>query len=443
MFAKRCRGRIGGSDDPLTEVISGAGLSLLLRVLGATAQFGFSMVVARYYGAEGLGIYTLSLSNTVIASVLGRWGLDQAALKLIAIRANKREWALVEAIQIRALKLVMSISVGITLVLFVLAQWLAGHLYRDHASGMGVMLQVLVLGIVPFSGLNLIAECLRAVGKVAAYAMIQSILVATIAMAGLPLLDRFGLGLSSAAYAYVFACYATFLCALHAWRSFLHQQPAAIERGASSAENLLETATSMAWISIVGTLMSFSETLLLGLFRPADNIGIYSAALRLSLLMSFIIIAFNTVLAPKFAALIQSEKRSTVQKLARKTMVMMLVATIPVLIVFILFPGYTLLLFGHEFKQGSDALVILALAQWFNVATGPAGLLLMMGGHEKLLRKFTVYTWLTNAAAGLLLIPPYGAIGAACSASVGIVMLNILAILGVRKQMGIALIGFS
>lgn len=425
----------------LGDVVSGAGLSLLLRVVGAAAQFGFSVIVARFYGADGLGVYSLSLSNIVIASVLGRWGLDLTALKLIAIHANNGEWSVVNAIQVQALKLVLSISTGVTLVLFVSAQWLAGHVF--HQSTMGGIFEILVLAIVPFSGLNLIAECLRAVKKVAAYTLVQSILVAIIAMAGIPLLDRFGFGLSSAAYAYVLACYAAFLWALHAWRCFLREQSATTECHVKYSNNLLETSTSMAWIAIVGTVMSFSETLLLGFFRSPDDLGIYSAALRLSTLVNFIIIAFNGLLAPKFAALIQCDKRTTVQSLARKASVIMMGATVPMFVAFVLFPEYTLQLFGIEFRQGTSTLVILACAQLVNIATGPAGLLLMMGGHEKLLRKFTVYTWLTNSGAGLLLIPAYGAIGAACSASVGIVMLNALAILGVKKRMGIALIGFS
>ncbi|MDX8389643.1 MAG: oligosaccharide flippase family protein [Mariprofundaceae bacterium] len=420
----------------LREVLSGAGISLLLRLLGAGAQFIFSVALARLYGADGLGVYTLALSFTVISSVLARWGLDQAALKLVAIYAEKGEWGKVRAVQLHAMKLVMLISVIITTLLLISSQWLVEYLF--HQQGLSALLSILALAIIPFSGLNLIAECLRAVKKVSAYTVIQSVLVAIVAMAGVLLLDQFEIGVQSAAYAYVFACYITFFVALCVWRHIILQKK--ISTKTNLDLKLFETASPMAWVTIVATLMSFSETVLLGLFRSSDEIGIYSASLRFALLTSFIVIAFNSVLAPKFASLIRDNEKSMVQELARNSAVLMLLAALPLLVVFIFFPEYTLQLFGDEFEKGGRVLVILALAQMVNVGMGPAGLLLMMGGHERVMRKLSLYTWIISAGAGLLLIPLYGAIGAACSAFIGIVLLNILAVLGVRKYMGISLL---
>ena len=440
MVKSSIRSWVASLDDPLRDLIAGAGLTLLLRIFGAGIQFGFSIVVARIYAADGLGIFTLSLSITVIASVLARWGMDQTALKLVAIHADRNQWKEVKVIQFKTLGCVVLFSCIITMIALVLVQWLGSRLEQAE---LGSMVQWLILAVLPFAGLNLLAECLRSVKQVAAYTLIQSVLVPTIATLNIALWNHLGFGLAAAAYSYVIACYATFGGAVYWWRRFLNRQTMARTASGISWKSLLETATPMAWIAIIGTVMSFSETLLLGLFRSSDEVGVYSAALRLAMLLSFLNIAFNAVLAPNFAALIRGHKTELAQGLARKAAVIMLIAALPLVLGFTLFPGYFLWLFGGAFGSGSPALMILALGQFVNVAMGPAGLLLMMGGHEKLLKQFTILAWLSSASLGLVLIPTYGTVGAACSATLGIVMLNLLAVYGVRKSMGIALITWS
>jgi O-antigen/teichoic acid export membrane protein len=420
----------------LKEVISNAGVSLLLRLVGAAAQFIFSVVIARMYGAEGFGIYTLALSFTVISSVIGRWGLDQAALKFIAIYAERGEWSEVRAIQKRALKLVMLISSICTILLLVASQWLARYLF--HQPDLDTLLQIMVFAILPFSGLNLLAECLRAVKNISAYTVIQGVLVPTFSILTIFLFAQFNFSIFSAAYAYVLACWVTFIVALYLWSRFTKMTG---ESTISSCKmKLFETAAPMALVTIVAILMSFSETVLLGLFRSSEDIGIYSAALRLAMLTSFIVIAFNSILAPKFASLIRENRKTTVQKVARDSVAMMLVVALPLLVILIFYPEGVLKLFGYDFEKGATVLVILAFAQLVNVIMGPAGLLLMMGGGEKVMRKLTLNTWLISTVAGLFLIPQFGAIGAACSAFIGIVLLNILAVLQVKKLLGITLL---
>ena len=429
MFPNQIRKLIPSRGGHLKEVISGAGISLTLRLIGAACQFMFSVVIARMYGAEGFGIYTLALSCTVIASVMGRWGLDQAALKFIAIHAERGEWGEVRAIQKRALKLVMLISSSFMVLLFIASQWLASSLF--HQPDLDNLLQIMIFSILPFSGLNLLAECMRAIKKISAYTVVQGVLVPTFSIAAIILFAQIKIGIVSAIYAYVISCWAAFLVAFLLWRRLIKNKK--ISFGKKGTVKLLQTSTPMAWVAIITAVMSFSEIVLLGIFRTPEEAGMYAAALRLALLINFIIVAFNSILASKFATLSDQSKTDEMRKLAKESTAIMLLVTSPLLVVFLLFPGYALSVFNPEFIEAENILRILSVAQLINIGLGPVGLMLMMTGHESAMRKITIVSWLVLLLSGFILIPQYGMMGAAWTSFIAIFLINILSLYGVKK----------
>ena len=78
-LARRLRGLAQAS--PWWELILRSATVLLVRIAGAGLGFGFNVALARVLGADGLGIYHLSLTFALIASTVGRMGMDPAMLK--------------------------------------------------------------------------------------------------------------------------------------------------------------------------------------------------------------------------------------------------------------------------------------------------------------------------------------------------------------------------
>jgi hypothetical protein len=68
----------------------------------------------------------------------------------------------------------------------------------------------------------------------------------------------------------------------------------------------------------------------------------------------------------------------------------------------------------------------LAIGQWVNVATGPAGTLFYMSGYEKILRNDIFFVTLLGVSISTVLIPLYGVNGAALSTTIALTVLNLL-----------------
>ena len=428
---------IAGLDLHIGEVIAGASLSFAIRILGALAQLGFTVLLARIFDAEGMGIYILALSITVIASTIGHWGLDQAALKYIAVYKDQNKWREIKEIFYKAAVLVSAISIFVSVLLFLLVPWLSTFFANE--SQLTELLHILVLSILPFSLLNLFAECLRAIKMIGAYTLVQGFLVPFLSVGFLIAFYLLNTELKGAAYAYVLTTYVAFGIAAFLWQrsSCLKHDTTTIQQEAVSFITLLNTANPMAGVTFVSVAMSFNETLLLGIFRTSEEVGIYAAALRLALLINFVIIAFNSILAPKFAALHRQEALSSIEILAISSVRIMFFLTLPIFVVFFIFPDYLLLIFSPYFAAASGALMILAFGQLFNILAGPVGNMLLMTGHEKEMRKNVIVAAFASFSLGVVIISDFGVVGAAWASTAGMIILNCLCSWSVRKKLRI------
>jgi O-antigen/teichoic acid export membrane protein len=164
----------------------------------------------------------------------------------------------------------------------------------------------------------------------------------------------------------------------------------------------------------------------LGVWYDSADVGIYNVAMRIATILTLALAATNNIAAPKFAELYATGNLQTLSQLTRKTIIASTFIATVLVLPLIIFPGFVLGLFGADYAAGSTALVILAAAQWVNVASGPVGALFSMSGHEKILRNDIFVATILGIGLGLVLVPLYGINGAAWSTALAISVLNLL-----------------
>jgi len=110
-----------------------------------------------------------------------------------------------------------------------------------------------------------------------------------------------------------------------------------------------------------------------------------------------------------------------------------------------LFPDVVLGIFGPGFvgPEGRLVLRILAIGQLCNVMCGPVGQILLMTGNARAHRSNLVMSLTWGMLMCLLLIPAYGAVGAAFAAATTLTMSNALAVYKVRRILNIDPFPFS
>lgn len=418
----------------MQEMLRGAGIAFALRVSGAGFGFMFNVLLARRLGAEGAGIYYLAFVVVLVGTVAGRMGLDNALLRFTAVHAAAKEWGAVKGVYRRGISLALPISALSAVVVMASAGLIAREVFSDPS--LASPLRWMSLAIVPVSLFTLHGELLKGLSRVRDAAILQGAAVSVLSLL-LFLVARPGWGVMGAVFAYTGASVLVLIVSVLLWRKATPQLQNL--RGEFSGRVLASTAFPLLLVASMDLVMTFTDTIMLGIFGQAADVGVYGAAMRTAMLTSFVLIAVNSVVAPKFAALFGQGDFGNLEAMARQATGLMLLLAAPVLLVFLLVPGLVMTVFGENFETGALALALLAAGQFFNVAAGPVGYLLAMSGNQKIQRNISICAALLNVSLNLLLIPWYGINGAALATATSWIMMNLAAMFFVRRKLGVSI----
>jgi len=170
----------------------------------------------------------------------------------------------------------------------------------------------------------------------------------------------------------------------------------------------------------------------------AAEVGVYSACVRVALVMVLFLTAVSYVFSPFVADLHARGERDRLDALFKAITRWTVAGTIPLLLLLLILPQSILRIFGgSEFASGSDALRILVIGQAINVSVGAAGFVLIMAGRTG----WDLVVYGVSAALDLtlawILVPRFGIEGAAASQAITIAVSNWLRLALVRRFVGI------
>ena len=431
--------RLVAMDGHTRELVEGASISFALKVVGAGLTLALNLLLAHVLGADGAGLYFLALTAVTVASVFGRMGLDNVVLRFVAASASESNWSGVKGVYRHGVRLAAIASLGSTILLWLLAPWLANDVFSD--PDLAWPIAFMAVATVPISLAKLHAEMLRGLKRILYATLVQPIggvVFPALTSAGIVFL-AIPYGLSGATIGYALAAAATFLAGLALWRK---STPKLKNVSASfPPQTLLRSSMPLFWSSSINLLMTWTGTIVLGVYATSTDVGVFNVASRTAAITGFVLVAVNSIAAPKFAALYNAGDRDGLERLAQRATWMMVAAATPALLLFIAFPEPIMRIYGSEFAVGGTVLMVLAVGQFINVATGSVQYLLMMTGHERVVRNCVAISAFANVSLNLVLVPIWGIIGAAIAAAISMSTLNLLAWSLVRGKLRVDLIG--
>ncbi len=416
-------------DSNSREMLLGSLTGLIIKVLSALSIFMMNIAVARMLGPAEAGLFFLALTLVTLAATIGRLGLDQSIVRFIAAKHAISSLGLLHSVYRKAISWVAIASIGLALIGWSQIDWIANNLFQQ--PGLESVLRSMLV-VIPLVALyTMQAQALQGLRKVA-----RSLLVLNV-LAPLLLLTLMTVAPIESAeeltHYFIYACLITLITGVLLWLQ------AAPEKNSHEVfpTDLLRTTCMPLWaVAILSQVVQWSSQLMLGAWSTAENVAFFATAQRTAMLTSFVLYAVNAIAAPKFAAMHASGDHQGLQRMAIMSVRMMLLAAVPAMTLMLLFPEWLMSFFGEEFKVASNALVILAIGQFINIATGSVGYLLSMTGHERQVRNNTLISALMGIVLGLLLIPGYGLIGASIATATAIATQNLLGVLQVRKKLG-------
>ncbi len=415
----------------LRSVARGGTLNLAGFVLAGALGFVLAIMITRTLGPGGAGVVFGAIAVFTIAANVAELGADSGVVRFVSrARALGRTQEIGSIIAVAVVPAAIAGAV-LGLVMWLgadrLAIWFVGDRRAEGAA--------FIRGLAPFLPLATTATVAlaasRGFGTMLPFVAIDSVLtpalkpvlVAPVLAAGLgSAWIATGLGLPEAA-----ACVAAMIALARVHRRLVP--------GDLPARPIVAIARSFWRFSAPrGVAAAFQVTvlwfdvLLLGLFRPTAEVGVYAAVSRIVMVGTFALQAVRLAIAPQIAGLLAREDRDGAQTLYQTATWWLIAVSWPLLLTLACFAPLLLRVFGPAFTSGQDALAILAVAMLVNLGTGNVTVVLLMGGKSSWNLVNTAVAIGLNVGLNLLLIPRFGMEGAAVAWAVSIVVDNLLAL---------------
>jgi O-antigen/teichoic acid export membrane protein len=168
-------------------------------------------------------------------------------------------------------------------------------------------------------------------------------------------------------------------------------------------------------------------TLVLAGFASHAEVALFRIATQTSLLLALGLNAVVAVYAPDLSRAFARKDLGTIQRLATKGALFALMSAVPLAALYLIFGSQILsLVFGPQYANAHTTLVVLTLGQLVNAMFGLVMTMAIATRSETAALKAQLVGACGNVLLLLLLVPPFGAVGAACASAVSLLLWNVI-----------------
>ena len=192
------------------------------------------------------------------------------------------------------------------------------------------------------------------------------------------------------------------------------------------------------WLATtIGMIQGQIDTPLVGVYLNSVEAGNFFVIQKTASLLTVVLLANNVVAAPIFARLYHSGQFDELRRVSALFAISVSSLSSLIYLSYIGFGHSILSLFGSSYPSLTGELQILATGYFIDALCGPAGILLLLSGHEQLQWKIAALILIVRIALQMVLLPLFGFAGAvvasAFSQALGPIILCIL----IRRMIGV------
>jgi O-antigen/teichoic acid export membrane protein len=430
------------NDELVRRHVRGSSLLLAGRALQLASNLAVQLLIVRYLSKTGYGEFAYALAIVTLGETIALFGLDRAIGRLIPIYLERRAYETAFGVLVLALAVVVTIGSGLV-ALIALGQGALHHLLPgDHRA---VTLIVLMIALAPIQALE---DLLQGVFGVLArprtiffraYVLEPAF---RITLALVLILTHSGIYFLAVGYVLAgvvgLAISAFLLIAILRSDDLLRHFKLRTMR--IPVRGTFAFTLPLLSTDLVNVLLFTSDAVLLGHFHGARDVASFRVIFPLASLNMVAFGIFTVLYVPMASRLFARSDSAGIDDLYRKTTVWVAVLTFPIFaFTFLAAAPLTSLLYGARYESSALFLSLLAVGYYVRAALGFNGMTLMVCGRVRALTILNVLAMVFNLGLNLVLIPRYGALGAAVGTSTTLVLHNIFLQIALRNATGMRL----
>ncbi|MEO1392767.1 MAG: polysaccharide biosynthesis C-terminal domain-containing protein [Cyanobacteria bacterium J06634_5] len=420
------------ANSPLAQGIVGA---FGLRLVYTGLSFVISILLARVLGTLGFGTYTYAVVWAYFLSVPATLGFDNFVVREIAVYQSQSNWPLMRGLLSWASKAVFVFSVTIALFAILVAWILDKGAYSEPFIGI-----CLAMVLMPALSLRNVRR-----GAMRGLQNITKGLLPELLIDPLILITLTGTAYLiapqhlSALWVIVFYGIGTVTTLFILNRFLIRSLPTAVKLAPtySKGKAWLTGAFPFLLIESIPIINAQADVLMLGALKGVEAVGLYVPISRGAQLITFILMAVSSSLAPTIAKTYADKRLMDLQQTVTKSVRVVAGVAFLFAAALIVCGNAYLGLFGPGFVAGQRALYLLCVSTFIATSIGLARGILNMTGHERFTATLGWITTTLNIVLNLILIPRWGVEGAALATSISLLVGAFSSLIAVRQKLGI------
>ena len=431
-------------DKDFAELLKGSGISFVLRFGGLAVGYLITLLIANLFGAKGLGDYVLAITVLRLFTLLAKLGLDTTSIRFIASFASQDKWTSIFKFRKQVISILSISSLAASLLMYFLAIPIADLINAEYEY-----IQLNAFFILPMTFFMLHYQSLRGLKRIAEFSFFYRMAQALFSLISIVILYQFFKTSDVPVYAYLISVLIVSLLSFISFRYWLNKR----SKGKESAEQEIMSYSTLLKISIplmfaqsVQFIMAWTDKLMLGaidtpnvvngITTNIEEVGVYYTAFKLSMFAAVALMAINSIASPKFAEMFAKNDMEGLKKVIHQSTKMIFWTSVPLVIIFFIFPEFFLGLFGEEFKIGVTAFIFLSCGRLISSFSGSVGNILQMTGNQNIYAKILLFGAILNVLLNLILIPRYGINGAAIASMSSLIVWNLSMVWVIKKRFG-------
>ena len=433
----------GAAGDAATrKQIRGSSLLLVGRVLSLGVNFGVQVLIVRYLTKADYGAFAYALSLVALGSSIATFGLDRSITRFIPIYDEQGNYNKLFGTLVLAVGTVASLGLVSVALVVGLQGVLAGSLISDERA---ISLLLILVVLTPIQSLDgLLMGMFAVFSKPRQIFFRKYILTPGLRLTVVLLLVLGNQSVFFLAGGYVAAAgvgvgiYAVMLYGMLRNEGLLEHF--GFGKIQIPAREVFGFTIPLLTSDLVYMAMNTSDVLLLGHYRGAEEVGALRVIWPVAHVNQLVMTSFTLLFTPLAARLFARDDKEGINRLYWQTAIWIAVLSFPLFaLTFSLSEPLTVTLFGQRYSDSAPYLTLLALGYYFNAALGFNGLTLKVFGRLKYIVSINIAAALVNVGLNLVLIPRYGAMGAAIGTCTTLLLHNVFKQAGLLLGTGVTL----